>query len=142
MRTVIIFIAALVMYSCNSNTPPEEEKSTTEASAKKSKPENYVEYHPNGVVKLKGLKIDGKRSGKWESYYATGYRWSEVDYRNGVRSGEVISYHPNGMMQYQGRYYNDKRTGVWSFYDTTGILIKKINMDLNPQESDSLLNAK
>lgn len=100
---------------------------------------DVVEYYPQGGVKLKGKSQGGDRLGRWISFYPNGLKWSEIEYRNGIKEGDAISYFPNGMMRYQGRYYNDERTGIWTFYDTTGALIQRVDMDM-PQEED--LNLK
>jgi antitoxin component YwqK of YwqJK toxin-antitoxin module len=99
---------------------------------------DVLDYYENGVVKMKGKSIDGKRSGKWESYYPSGYRWSEMNYRNGIREGATTTYYQNGMMRYTGYYYNDERSGLWQFYDTLGLLIQRIDMDQPLEASDSL----
>ncbi len=119
----------LFICACGSNVEPEISDQTEVPVQNSAEIIDVVEYHPNGAVKLRGKSQDGKRLGKWESFYPSGYRWSEVEYRSGLREGDAISYYDNGMMRYQGRYYNDEQTGVWSFYDTTGALVKRIDMD-------------
>jgi antitoxin component YwqK of YwqJK toxin-antitoxin module len=133
----VFLLLASVLCACNStgeNQTAEEVKSTQEQSSKEIV--DVIEYHPNGAVKLRGKSQGGKRIGKWESFYPTGYRWSESMYRDGYRQGDAVTYYPNGMMRYQGRYYNGEKTGIWTFYDTTGVLIKKVDMDL-PQKDDA-----
>lgn len=139
MKIRVLFLFALILCACDSapektvvEKNPLQEQSSAEII-------DVVEYHPNGAVKLQGKSQGGKRTGKWESFYPTGYRWSEATYRNGIREGEAITYYPNGMMRYQGRYYNDEQTGIWTFYDNTGSMIDKIDMD-EPQ-GDKKLNT-
>ncbi len=99
---------------------------------------DVLDYYENGVVKMRGKNVDGNRTGQWESFYPSGYRWSEMNYRNGVREGVTTTYYPNAMMRYTGYYYNDERSGLWQFYDTLGILIQRIDMDQPLNASDSL----
>jgi hypothetical protein len=123
----------LVLLSCGTSEP---ETSAQEPSAEPLEVVDVVEYYPNGAVKLRGRSRGGKRFGRWESFYPNGYRWSEMEFREGRREGDVISYYNNGMMRYQGRYYNDERAGIWSFYDTTGALIERVDMDAPDNEVD------
>ncbi|HKK40394.1 MAG TPA: hypothetical protein VJ949_13320 [Cryomorphaceae bacterium] len=132
MAIRVFFLLALVFCACDSATETEAEDNTVAQESGSQEIIDVVEYHPNGAVKLKGKSQGGKRIGKWESFYPTGYRWSEATYRNGYREGDAVTYYPNGMMRYQGRYYNDERTGIWTFYNTRGAMVKKIDMD-NPQ---------
>lgn len=138
MTIRVFFFLALLFCACNST---EESQNTEDSKTSKEQTSreivDVVEYHPNGAVKLKGKSQGGKRIGKWESFYPTGYRWSESTYNNGYRQGDAVTYYPNGMMRYQGRYYNDEKTGIWTFYDTTGVVVKKVDMDL-PQDENTL----
>lgn len=129
MAIRVFFLIALVCCACDSAEVQKESKKILPQDRSSQEIVNVVEYHPNGAVKLQGNSQGGKRIGKWEAFYPTGYRWSESTYRNGFREGDIISYYSNGMMRYQGRYYNDEKTGIWSFYDSTGVLVERINMD-------------
>lgn len=135
MRIFFIAALAVLLSSCGQNT--ESEKETQVKNDKSREIIDVIEHHPNGAVKLRGKSQGGKRIGKWESFYPTGYRWSEAEYRNGFREGNTVTYYPNGMMRYQGQYYNDERIGVWMFYDTTGVLLERIDMDVTPDPEAS-----
>jgi antitoxin component YwqK of YwqJK toxin-antitoxin module len=129
MTIRVFFLFALIFCACDSTTNQSRaEKNATPALNSREIVE-VVEYHPNGAVKLQGTSQGGKRIGKWESFYPTGYRWSEANYRNGYREGDAVTYYPNGMMRYQGAYYNDEPSGIWTFYDTTGAMVNKLDMD-------------
>jgi len=134
MKTRVFQLLVFLVFACSPADKPVEDRAEKN-ERKTSEIIDVVEYYPNGVVKLRGKSQGGKRIGRWESFYPNGYRWSEMEYRNGYRQGDVISYFSNGMMRYQGRFYNDERSGIWQFYDTTGVLIEKIDMDA-PRESD------
>jgi len=135
--TIRVFILiALVFCACDSATEQIGDEKNAAQNLSTKEIVDVVEYHSNGAVKLQGKSQGGKRIGKWESFYPTGYRWSEANYRNGYREGDAITYYSNGMMRYQGRYYNDEQTGVWSFYDKNGMLIQKTDMD-EPQDKNN-----
>ncbi|MCZ4407872.1 hypothetical protein O3Q51_03575 [Cryomorphaceae bacterium 1068] len=136
MTIRVFFLLALTLCACDSATNQSgDEKDATRALSSREIVQ-VVEYHPNGAVKLQGTSQGGKRIGKWESFYPTGYRWSEATYRNGYREGDAVTYYPNGMMRYQGAYYNDEPSGIWTFYDTTGTMVEKVDMDII--ESDNI----
>lgn len=137
-KSILILVGFLTLTACG-NTQKETGKSEQEQSNEVVIKE---EYYPGGALKMRGKKRGDKRIGKWESYYPSGYRWSEMNYVEGYREGPAVSYYPNGMMRYQGRYYNDERSGIWMFYDTAGYRIKKIDIDRNESIPDSLLFGK
>ncbi len=85
-----------------------------------------------------------KFTGVWVDYYASGQRWAETNYRDGVREGSDIKYHENGIVslrenflmgvqhgdtegfyptgkvQFRGSYLNGNQTGVWISYREDG----------------------
>lgn len=138
MNKLIYVFFAILLASC---AAPEEEKKAVEQSVKvESIEKDVVEYHDNGMIKIRGKELNGKRVGKWESFYDNGYKWSENHYKDGYRDGPTVAYFKNGMMRYDGRYYNDERAGMWQFYDSTGTLLLRLDMDLNTSVPDSLLH--
>ncbi len=129
MTIRVFFLIALIFCACDSVTEQSADEKNATSNLSSREIVQVVEYHPNGAVKLKGASQGGKRIGKWESFYPTGYRWSEATYRNGYREGDAVTYYPNGMMRYQGNYYNDEPSGIWTFYDTTGAMVERVDMD-------------
>jgi len=84
-------------------------------------PGDYVEYHPNGGIKIKGIYSETlTREGLWISYYDNGIKWSESYYSNGKLDGHSLTFYPNGKIRYLGEYKNDEKTGTWTFYDEVG----------------------
>jgi hypothetical protein len=138
-KSFIPLIALFVAVSCGQQTE-ETSSAAPEKSAAQNKTEEVVEYYPNGVLKLSGETIDGKRNGHWESFYENGYKWSEVEYKMGAKHGDIVVFYKNGMMRYQGRYNDDDRAGIWTFYDTLGISVKRVDMDEVRMNPDSLIN--
>ncbi len=138
MNKLIFALLAILLTACGSSEN-EGQKAADNTLKIESPAKDIVEYYDNGAVKIRGKERDGKRIGKWESFYPNGYKWSESDYKNGFREGPIVVFYKNGMMRYDGRYYNDERTGLWQFYDSTGILIKKLNMDSASFVPDSLI---
>lgn len=137
MKKWIAIVICTVLAACSS--PTEKIPKAENESAQKVK--ESIEKYPNGTVEMRGKEKGKKRIGKWESFYPNGYKWSEINYVDGYREGEVVVYYPNGIMRYEGNYFNDERSGIWMFYDTTGVTVKKIDMELPHGKLDSLLNA-
>lgn len=133
MKKLLFALVAVTFFSCSDNADiNDREKSDKEEVV------DVVTYHENGVVEKKGKSIGGKRHGTWESFYPNGYKWSEVNYRDGLKWGETVTFYPNGMMKWQGQYASDERVGLWIFYDTTGVILKKVDMDLVENPNDSI----
>ena len=90
------------------------------------KPGVYVEYHPNGGVKMQGLYNDDlTRQGLWVAYYADGTKWSESYYTNGLKDGHSLTFYPNGKIRYIAEYKLDQKVGTWTFYDENGNISKE-----------------
>ncbi len=123
-------LLCMLAVSCGGGEPEQEERAPEVVKV--------TDYHDNGMLSKRGVTIDGKRHGQWESFYPSGLRWSETTFKDGVREGPTVTYFPNGMMRYAGFYHDDVRSGKWIFYDTTGAVITRIDMDVNPHGADSL----
>ena len=81
----------------------------------------FQELHENGKIKMGGpITPEGKRTGKWESFYEDGKPWSIAEYANGVEIGEKKTWYPNGKLRYQGAMKEGKPTGRWTFWDESG----------------------
>jgi len=132
MKKLLFALVALTFFSCDDSKTPDE------IETGKKEIVDVETYYENGVTEKKGQSIDGKRHGTWESFYKNGYKWSVVNYRNGLKWGETLTFYPNGMMKWQGQYANDERVGLWVFYDTAGVVLKKVDMDLVENPNDSI----
>lgn len=140
MKKLILFLIPLTMiYSCsgqgenegddNSTTPSTDSLSdNVQLETPVEDPNQHLEYHPNGALKIEGrLNDKGERQGLWLSYYDNGIKWSESYYSAGNRDGHSITFFPNGAIRYVGEYKNDEKVGNWKFYDEEGILVKEEN---------------
>lgn len=131
---------SILLFACGNSQSQSGNAEATKDEEPKSEVNKIEKFYPDGALKIVGMKRGDKRIGEWESYYANGYKWSEVNYLNGYRSGPTVTYYQNGMMRYEGAYSNGNRSGLWLFYDTTGVLLERIDMDKSVSHSDSLLN--
>ena len=74
--------------------------------------EEVIEYYPNGIIKEKGTKKDGKSVGKWFGCYETGEKEGEVNYKDG-RPEKSTYWYKNGKIHRD----NDKPAVEWRDFD-------------------------
>lgn len=139
MKRYIVFISigSVLLFSCGTEQTTKEEPKKTDTTTAYSPGVKdtiktivdgpYEERHPNGLIKIKGDYMGGKRHGTWLSFYPDGKMWSEGSYKNGLRDGRSITYYENGNKRYEGNYSNDKEYGVWKYWNENGTLAKEID---------------
>jgi len=86
---------------------------------------DYIAKYPNGIIKMRGYYISGKRNGQWTSFFQNGNVQSEGFFKNGLRDGKALVYYENGKVYYEGYYKEGREVGKWVFYDTTGVKINE-----------------
>ena len=125
---LIIFSLALTITGCSTQNEikPNEIAPVVESPAGIITDGDFIEYHPNGNVKTKGVLKNGKRIGTWTSYFSNGKVQSENKYKKGVLNGKTAAYYPNGNVQYMGLYINNEKDDSWFFYLEDGTLDKEI----------------
>jgi hypothetical protein len=88
---------------------------------------DYIVKYPNGIVKMRGYYINGKRNGQWTSFFENGNVQSEGFFKDGLRDGKALVYYESGKVYYQGYYKDGKEVGKWTFYDQEGKVIQEKN---------------
>jgi uncharacterized protein len=83
----------------------------------------------NGVLMMRGLKINGKREGIWESYFPDGSLRSRSTFIEGLQQGPTIVNQENGNVFYTGTYIDGKPAGDWIFHDEDGRPEKLVRYD-------------
>ncbi len=123
MKFIPILIAAMLLFGCGAEA---KEDTSTQGVVEDSQERNkHTEIYDNGQIKIDGWMQGNKREGLWVSYYENGVRWSEDEFREGMKDGKSVTYFPNGLLRYRGHYIEDKKAGTWQFYDETGKLVKE-----------------
>jgi antitoxin component YwqK of YwqJK toxin-antitoxin module len=72
-----------------------------ERSGSKPRPVPESVYFPNGVLKMKGSRLDGEMDGAWE--------WYRTD----------------GSVMRTGQFDRGRQTGAWRTFDRSGRLVKE-----------------
>jgi len=121
----ILFLLLLISCSQEEANIPVE-KNITVDQKKSITDGEFIEYHPNGNVKTKGLLKNGKRTGTWTAYHANGNLYSENKYKADIRNGKTAAYYPNGNVQYMGLYINNEKDDHWFFYSEDGAFEKDV----------------
>ena len=128
MIKLLFAFSTLVFIGCSSDSEniANEIDPAIESPSKDIADGEFIEYHPNGNIKTKGLLKNGKRTGVWIAYHNNGNIYSENKYKKGVLNGKTAAYYPNGNVQYVGLYINNKKDDSWFFYLEDGSFEKEV----------------
>lgn len=135
LNTALVFAVHLVMLSCAPNVEEEVKDQWEDGSPKVVYIYNEAggekvqvgerHFFANGQLRIEGQLKQGRRHGKWTSYYEDGKLWSEGMYHEGLDDGIRNVWHANGQKYYEGMFTKGKKTGLWRFYDESGALVKQ-----------------
>ncbi|MDA9185710.1 hypothetical protein N9O40_00130 [Planktomarina sp.] len=65
---------------------------------------------------------NGKRKGKWLSYYSNGGLSDKGNFKDGKSEGLWVNYHKNGQLRSKGNKKNGGKDGRWKFFTDYGTL--------------------
>jgi hypothetical protein len=77
---------------------------------------DYVDRHPNGVIKIRGYIKGGLASGDWLTFYDDGKPYSKGTYHAGYRVGYGVSWYHDGQKSSEGYYNQGKMVGKWKYW--------------------------
>lgn len=87
---------------------------------------DWIEYHPEKIIKAKGKYLNDRRIGDWTFYHVNGAVEQKGKYDNkGNPQGLWVWYHSNKQTWREENYLNGKREGLLSEWDSAGALITK-----------------
>jgi len=86
-----------------------------------------IEYYPDGKIRLKQTRRNGKSDGPFTMWYPNGNKLTEVSFSNGERAGKCEAWHKNGARSYTGQFTEGKYEGKWSFFDTNGNQVAEVS---------------
>ena len=91
------------------------------SSCKDNKIEEVIQNAPELKVYdqpvIHGETMNGKREGRWMSFFPNGKMQSECFYVDGLNHGKTKVYLENGKLLYEGEYVNGEKAGEWTFVD-------------------------
>jgi antitoxin component YwqK of YwqJK toxin-antitoxin module len=89
----------------------------------------YIRYFENSaMVSAKGLFLDGKKDGFWQSQHLNSIIIEQEAYfKKGKLNGENVTYYPNGNVAAKGEFREDERIGEWAWYYESGVLQCTVN---------------
>ena len=135
-----LLFAVYSLTACSSGTDEKKEEATEKTSPvdtsrrglvgviEKNPPVqqgDYIAKYPNGIIKMRGYYINGKRNGQWTSFFQNGNVQSEGFFKNGLRDGKALVYYENGKVYYEGYYKDGREVSKWIFYDTSGVKVNE-----------------
>ncbi|MGD1840993.1 MAG: toxin-antitoxin system YwqK family antitoxin [Thermonemataceae bacterium] len=80
---------------------------------------NYKIAESTGAYS-KATFINGKPSGEWRRYDATGKIESTSRFKDGLRDGKSETFYQNGKLQQEAYWDSGKKTGTWKSYKEDG----------------------
>lgn len=125
-----ISISLLLLIACDNDQPAIDpvpiKVQTADTTANKGYQANGLnEVHDkNGLLVMRGERVNGLREGEWESFFPDGTLRSKGTFVNDIRQGPTTVYHENGAIFYSGWYDHGKPVKEWTFYDPDGSISK------------------
>ena len=132
----MIFVLWINFMACTSSTGELETKK--EKAQPQRAVEEVVDYYPNGLKKVEGKLVNGKKHGRWVFYFDNGFMWSEGMFKYGIREGYSVVYYKDGRKRMKGQYKNDQKAGPWTFWNEQGEFVETIDADKLKARVDSL----
>ena len=80
----------------------------------------YLSYHDNGILQVRGEYLNRERSGNWTWYYNNGKLQTIEYYKNGNQDSAFESYYINGQIRIKGTYSMGKQVGLWEHWYQDG----------------------
>lgn len=86
-------------------------------------------FHNNGILKYEFFHINGKKEGKYKSYYLYGNICLEIDFVDGKNHGTYKKYrdNKNNQVLVYYEYSNNKKNGIYRKYDDKNNIVREYN---------------
>ncbi len=135
LKLLFLSLLAFIINSCTSKVVEETVESYPDGSPKvvryyKDDGTNKTLvretlYYSNHQKYMEGDYKNGKRDGKWTSWFQNGNEMSIHNFVEGVDDGKLTVFYENGEKRYEGKYTAGKKIGVWKFWSEEGVLQNK-----------------
>ena len=83
----------------------------------------FESYYPNGKLLMSGYIKNNRNVGEWKYYYDNGTTESTGLFDNDKPTGKWLWYYRDSSLRQSGYYTAGLRDSIWKTYDTTGVLI-------------------
>jgi antitoxin component YwqK of YwqJK toxin-antitoxin module len=83
----------------------------------------FESYYPNGKLLMSGMMKNNRNVGEWKYFYPNGNLESNGLFEKDKANGKWVWYYPNGTLRQSGYFNLGIRDSLWKTYDTTGTLI-------------------
>ena len=70
--------------------------------------------------------VDGKRQGRWTTWFDNGQKRSEGGYLDGEMHGPFTLWYESGNKREEGQYVRGRAHGLWTKWDEQGNRIKQV----------------
>lgn len=87
-----------------------------------------VAWYDNGLPKMKGQYVSGKRVGRFTWWHNNGNKQLEGVYEADDKVGAWTWWHENGMKSIEGNYEANVAVGVWRWWEPDGQLASEENL--------------
>jgi len=86
----------------------------------------FESYYPGGQVLMSGYLKNNRNVGEWKYFYDNGNLESSGYFENDKPEGMWSWYYPDGTLRQTGYFNFGRRDSTWKSYDTTGSLIDSV----------------
>lgn len=86
----------------------------------------YTSYYPNGKVLMTGEIKNNRNAGEWKYFYDNGILESSGIFENDLPKGKWSWYYQDGTIRETGYFKDGKRDSIWKAYDYDGKLIDSV----------------
>jgi antitoxin component YwqK of YwqJK toxin-antitoxin module len=82
-------------------------------------------FYKNGAKESEGETKEGKKQGRWISYWVEGGKKDEQNFINGIAEGAFVTYFKEGSISSRGSYANGYLSGLYESYYYNGKVERK-----------------
>lgn len=97
----------------------------------------FESYYPNGKLLMSGTLKNNRNEGEWKYFFNNGIVESAGMFENDKPVGKWSWYYPDGTLRQTGFFNYGQRDSIWKTYDSTGVLIDSVVINSDTTNSDT-----
>lgn len=82
-----------------------------------------IYYQDSTIREVYNVDMQGRRHGKFYSFYSDGTLWGYGEFKHGKKHGEWVHYRVSGDKIGRHLYHKGERVGKWTIHDKYGNLV-------------------